>query len=146
MKRILSALLAVLWGGIFTSSAFAQAFQADSQINVTSILVAANTTATVVTASKATLYEIEAFNNSTTIAYVKVYNAATATCGTGTPQARYMISSSANPQPLMVNINGDAYVNGITVCVVTGYADNNTSAPSASEYIVNLHWKAKEPF
>ena len=123
-------------------------FRADSQIDVASKLIANNTTAIVITANRATLYSIDAFNNSTTLAYIKLYNAATATCGTGTPFARYMIpfgTSSSGGGFAIPNINGDTYVNGITMCVTTGYADNDTGAPAASTYIVNLHYQNQAP-
>lgn len=141
MKRnIVSALFAIVLGAVFAVPASAQNFQADSKINVRSIQVANNTTATVVKATGGTVYSIEAFNNNTTLAYVKVYNAASATCGSGTPQARYMIPASASAT-LMSNANGDAYVNGVTVCVTTGYGDSDTGAPAATTYIVNVHYK-----
>lgn len=139
-SRILAALLAVLMGGFFVPAHAQSTFQGDAKLNVKSIQVANNTTAIVVSANPATLYSVEAFNNSTVLAYVKVYNAATATCGSGTPQARYMIPASASAT-LMANINGDAYGAGLTICITTGFADSDTGAPAASEYIVNLHWK-----
>ena len=115
-------------------------FSADSSLLVTSIQVANNTTAIVVS-GPAALYGIQAFNNSSTIAYIKIYNAASATCGSGTPQARYMIPASTAVPPIMENTNGDAYGAGIVVCVTTGYADTDTGAPAANEYIVNVHYK-----
>jgi hypothetical protein len=122
-------------------------FRADSQINVFSKIAANNTTAVPITTNRATVYSIDAFNNGTTIAYVKLYNGA-ATCGSGTPQARYMIpfgTSSAGGGFNLSNINGDVYVNGITMCITTGIADNDTSAPAASTYIVNVHWDSQGP-
>lgn len=144
MQRIIaSALLALL---VSCGSAFAQGatFTADSHINISSNIAANNTTAIVITTKSSAVYSIDAFNNSTTIAYVKLYNAATATCGSGTPVARYMIpfgTSSSGGGFNLSNINGDEYVNGITMCITTGIADNDTGAPAASTYIVNLHWK-----
>jgi hypothetical protein len=114
-------------------------FSAVSAINVTSIQVLNNVTAIVVSASPATFYGLEVSNNGATIAYVKVYNAASVTCGSGTPQARYMIPATTSV-PLKTT-NGDAYGAGITVCVTTGYADSDTGAPAANEYIVDVHYK-----
>lgn len=133
--------LILLWLLCFIAPAQAQ-FQPDAKINVTSVIVANNTTAIVIKAGPATLYGVEASNNGTAIAYIKLYNAATATCGSGTPVARYMIpkeaSASLNNSPM---VNGDAYVNGIVMCVVNGIADNDTAAPAASAYTINIHWK-----
>lgn len=141
MTKFIALIFAVLLDGFFVPAYADQSiFQADSKLDIKSIQVANNTTAIVISGGPVTLYSVEAFNNSTTIAYVKVYNAATVTCGTGTPQARYMIPASASAT-LMANINGDAYGAGLVVCVTTGYADNDTTAPTASEYIVNLHYK-----
>lgn len=125
----------VLWA----APVCAQKFQADSNVSVSSNLIANNTTAIVVTAAFANLYAVEASNNGATIAYVKLYNAASGTCGSGTPRARYMIPASTSMQWPVVN--GDAYPTGIVLCVTTGIADNDTSAPAASAYIVNVHYK-----
>lgn len=142
MKRLLLSFSLLIALGL--SSAFAQPFIADSQISLSSNLVAANTTAVVIKATSGTVYSIDAFNNSTTLAYIKLYNTPTATCGSGTPYARYMIpygASSSGGGFNVSNINGDAYFSGITMCVTTGIADNDTGAPAASTYIVNVHYK-----
>jgi hypothetical protein len=142
-QRIIAAAIFALFA--FTIPANAQKFQADSNISVSSTIVAANTTAIVITTKPGTVYSIDGFNNGTTLAYIKLYNAASATCGSGTPIARYMIpfgTSSAGGGFGISNINGDAYVNGITMCVTGGIADNDTTNPTNSEYIVNVHWKA----
>ena len=140
-KIIVAALFALF---AFVTPSHAQKFQADSNISISSNIVANNTTAIVITTKPASVYSIDAFNNGTTLAYVKLYNAATATCGSGTPFARYMIpfgTSSAGGGFAIPNINGDAYVNGITMCVTTGISDADTGAPAASTYIVNIHYK-----
>lgn len=119
-------------------------FQADAGIQVKSNIIASNTTAIVLKATGGNVYSVDAFNNGTTIAYIKLYNATSATCGSGTPQARYMIpfgASSSGGGFNVSNINGDAYANGIVMCVTTGIADNDASAPAASTYIVNVHLK-----
>lgn len=119
-------------------------FLADAKIKVSSTLVANNTTAIVIKSTSGSVYSVDAFNNGTTLAYVKLYNSTSVTCGSGTPQARYMIpfgSSSSGGGFSIPNINGDAYGVGITMCVTTGIADNDTTAPAASTYIVNVHYK-----
>lgn len=138
MKRIALALLALL----FSSSVYAQTFQADSKVNVKSYIVANNTTALVVKASSGALYTLEAFNNSATIAYVKLYDAATGTCGSGTPQIRYMIpANSSGAGYISPNVNGTSFPSGIVMCITTGIADNDTGAPGATTYLVNVHYK-----
>jgi hypothetical protein len=118
-----------------------------SDISVSSTIVANNTTAIVIATKKTTVYLVEAFNNSTTLAYIKLYNAASATCGQAAPApfARYMIpfgASSSGGGFALPNINGDAYVNGVVMCVTTGIADSDTGTPAATTYIVNVHYKS----
>lgn len=142
-KTYLALALFLLWTG--PSHAQSQNFQADSSINVSSFISVNNVTPVVLTSKHGVVYSIDAFNNGTVLAYLKLYNSSTATCGSGTPQARYLIpfiAASAGGAISLPNVNGDAYVNGITVCLTTGIADNDTGAPAAGAYIVNIHWKA----
>lgn len=124
--------------------AHSQTWLADSKIKVVSSISVNNTTAVVLKATGGTVYSVDAFNNGASIAYVKLYNAASATCGTGTPQARYMIpfgATSSGGGFNVSNINGDAYGLGIVMCITTGIADADTSAPAANQFIVNVHLK-----
>ena len=145
MKKIKLHFAMILGMLLFSTVAYAQnAFLADSKIKVTSTIAANNTTAIILKATAGTVYSVDAFNNGGTIAYVKLYNASTATCGSGTPQARYMIpfgASSSGGGFNVSNINGDAYANGIVMCITAGIADSDTTAPAASTYIVNVHLK-----
>lgn len=145
MKKQLRLSLALLALTCQTPEAFADnGFQADAKIKVTSTIAANNTTAIVIKNTAGNVYSVDAFNNSTTLAYVKLYNSTTATCGSGTPQARYLIPYGANSSGggfNVSNINGDAYGLGITMCITTGIADTDTGAPAANTYIVNVHFK-----
>jgi hypothetical protein len=123
-----------------------QMFGADSQISVVSTIVANNTTPILILGRSGSVYQVDAYNNGTALAYVKLYNLAAvpAACGTGTPQARYLIpfgTSSSGSGFVAANINGDAYSNGIVMCVTGAIADNDTTAPSATTFIVNVHFK-----
>lgn len=151
MKEVIKINLA-LWAMIgilifklfFPHEAAAQSFPADAKIKVMSTIAANNTTAIVIKNTSGTVYSVDAFNNGGTIAYVKLYNATSATCGTGTPMNRYMIpfgASSSGGGFNVSNINGDAYGVGIVMCITTGIADSDTNAPAASTYIVNVHYK-----
>lgn len=141
MKKIILILGLLL----FPHFALAQGtFTADSKIKVTSVIAANNTTAIVIKSTGGTVYSVDAFANSTTLAYIKLYNATSATCGSGTPQARYLIpfgASSSGGGFNVSNINGDAYGAGIVMCITTGIADNDTGAPAATTYIVNVHYR-----
>lgn len=142
MKRIYLTVFGLYCFLAFVTLSFAQTFQADSKVNVKSYIVANNTTALVVKATSGALYTLEAFNNSATIAYVKLYDAATATCGSGTPVIRYMIPANASGAGyISPNVNGTNFPGGITMCVTTGIADNNTGSPAATTYLVNVHYK-----
>ena len=141
MKRLF-LILALLLLPTFASAQ--NTFLADAKIQVKSYISVNNTTAIVIKSTGGTVYSVDAFNNGASLAYVKLYNASTATCGTGTPQARYLIpygASSAGGGFNVSNINGDAYGAGIVMCITTGVADSDTSAPAANQFIVNVHIK-----
>lgn len=110
---------------------------------VLSTLVTNSTTAVVVKNSPGQIYGIEAFNNGTVIAYLKIYDATSATAGAGTPVARYLIPAPASGGGgFAVNSSvGRQYSTGITYTVVLGFADNDATAPAASSYFVNIHYK-----
>jgi len=110
--------------------------------SVFSEIVPNNTTSVAVKTSAGQIYAIHAANNSTTLAYIKIYNAAQGdtTCGSGTPVARFMIPASATAL-VFSDLNGISLGTAITLCVTTGIADNDTGAPTASEYIVDIDYK-----
>lgn len=135
MKKLALLILLLLCLPAYAQSPF------PSNVAVKSTLVGNNTTAVAIKASGGTVFKIEGFNNGATLAYIKLYNTAGATCGSGTPYARYLIPAAANGVLSASNSNGDAYLNGIYLCVTTGYADNDTSAPAATTYIVNIHYQ-----
>ena len=144
MNYISRFFLAIAFLATIGTTAYSQKFQADSQINVTSSVITATNTATVITTKAATLYGIEGANISLSTLFVKFYNAATATCGSGTPVSRYMIPSAGGLSGSNIstfNPHGDIFVNGITMCIVTGLTDPNNIAPAAGAGIINVHWK-----
>jgi hypothetical protein len=117
---------------------------ASGGLSVSRKQVAANTTSVAIDASPGQLSGIEAFNNSTTIAYIKLYNAAqgSTTCGAGTPVYQGMIpAAAAGGSTVSMNGYGIAFSTAITACVTTGFADNDTTAPAASTYVINYFYK-----
>lgn len=153
MKRLLAVVPALTLLSLPASSQFI----ADAKISITSTIAANNTTAIVIATRPSTVYQVDAYNNSTTLAYVKLYDACgtatsatcsqAATCGQATPapKARYMIpfgTSASGGGFVTPNINGDGYTFGIVQCITTGIADSDTSAPAATTYIVNVHFKS----
>jgi hypothetical protein len=83
-----------------------------------SAIVAANTTSVAVKASAGQLYGISAFNNSATIAYLKLYDASqgSTTCGSGTPVERLMIPASGGFVKEITQ--GDAFATAITYAAI----------------------------
>ena len=109
-----------------------------------SLIAAASTNATNVKASAGTLYEISVYNNSANIAYLKLYNSASApTCGAGTIVARYLIpgAASGGAGSNVVIPLGKSFSTGIAYCITGGIADADTTAVAASAYIVNMTYK-----
>lgn len=107
-------------------------------------VVPANTTAVVVKASAGTFYGIDGFSiSASTPIFVKLYDATSATCGTGTPVLRYAIPASggAAASGLVEHTNGDTFSTGITMCVTADLVDNTANAPAANSYILNVHYK-----
>lgn len=106
-------------------------------------LIPNNTTAIVVKASAGQVYKIRATNNSATIAYIKLYDATSATAGSGTPVDTIMIPAATSGGAGIVDTSdiGWAHATGITFVVTTGIADNDTGAPAASAYIVTVSYK-----
>ena len=138
MKRIALLVAALL----LAAPAHAQKFQADSNINVTSVMITASNTATVVTDRPATVYGVDATNVTTGAVFVKLYNATSGTCGTGTPVARYGIPASLSGANLAApNSNGDAYSKGVVMCIVKDITDAGTTSPDSGTGVLNLHWK-----
>lgn len=109
-------------------------------------IVAANTTSVAIDASPGTLYSVQVFNNSATIAYLKLYDAAqgSTTCGSGTPKKVVLIPASTSGAGAVIFLGGAsgvAFATAITRCVTTGIADNDTGAPAATTYLVEADFK-----
>lgn len=113
--------------------------------STTGNIAANNTTAVVVKASAGTLFGVQLGGIGSGPAYLKIYNATSATCGSGTPVKRLIIpaaSTAANGAGSNVSFGpqGIAFSTGITYCVTTGITDADTSAPAASTYLINIDW------
>ena len=108
-------------------------------------IVPNNTTAVVLKASAGALYGVQLYGLATSPAYLKLYNATSATCGSGTPVKRLMIPAAATAangagSNITFGPAGILFTVGITYCVTTGIADADTGAPAASTFLVNLDW------
>src|SRR5882672_7192179 len=63
--------------------------------NTSGAVVPNNTTAVVLKASPGTLYGAQLYGIGAAPAYLKIYNATSATCGSGTPVKRLMIPAAS---------------------------------------------------
>lgn len=104
-----------------------------------------NTTAVVLKSSAGTLYGVQLAGLGSAPAYLKFYNATSATCGSGTPVKRLIIpaaSTAANGAGSNITFGpqGVAFGTGITYCVTTGITDADNTAPAASTFLVNVDW------
>jgi len=105
-------------------------------------LIPNNTTAIVVKSGAGQLYKIRATNNSATIAYIKLYDATSATAGSGTPVDTIMIPASTSGAGVVDSTDiGTVHATGITYIVTTGIADADTAAPAANAYVVTFYYK-----
>jgi hypothetical protein len=109
-------------------------------------IAANNTTAVVIKAGAGTLYGVQLAGIGSAPAYLKIYNATSATCGSGTPVKRLMIpaaSTAANGagSNITFGVAGVNFSTGITYCVTTGIGDSDTTAPAASTFLVNVDWQ-----
>lgn len=97
-------------------------------------------------ASAGQVYWIMAFNLSSSVRYLKFYNAAAAnvTVGTTTPAMTIPVPTpgDTNGGGLTINMpEGIEFGTGITVAATTGIADNDTGAPGDNEVVVNIGFK-----
>lgn len=107
-----------------------------------SAIMANTANPTVVKNAAGTVHTIVVSNNSTTIAYLKLYNKATApTCGTDAPVMRYQVPATAAGPFQIQFAGGVSFSAGIGYCMVTGIADNSTTAVAASAYLVTVSYK-----
>ncbi len=97
-------------------------------------------------ASAGTVFKVFATTIQATPVYVKLYNASSApTCGSGTPVARFMVpvaSTAANGAGTNIDIGdiGAAFGTGIGYCVTGALADNDTTAITTNNTLVNIVW------
>lgn len=111
-----------------------------------SAIVPNNTTAVVVKSGAGTLYGLQLGGINAAPLWIKFYNATSATCGSGTPVKRVFIpaaSTAANGAGSNITFGdiGVAFSTGITYCATTGILDTDTTAPTASNFVINVDFK-----
>lgn len=115
--------------------------------NTAGAIVPNNTNGVLVNGTRGALIGAQLGGIGSVPVYLKIYDTATApTCGSGTPIKRLLIpaaSTAANGAGSNITFGptGVQVVNGIGYCVTAGIADNDTTAPAASSYLINIDWK-----
>lgn len=105
------------------------------------LISAATTNATSVKASAAVLKSICVSNNAATIAYLKIYNKASApTVGTDTPVQVYIIpgSTAGAGNTIMLPAGGLTLSTGLAFALTTGIAHTDATAVAANQIAVSL--------
>lgn len=98
-----------------------------------------NTTGVLVATGRRCLHGYSLHNVSAGKRYVKLYNKATApTVGTDTPVR--VVCIEANSLVTVAMPHGLTFPLGIGFGITTGIADNDTTAPSANDVLVNFEW------
>lgn len=101
------------------------------------LISAATTNATSVKTSAGTLYTLHAYNNGTGVAYLKLFNKASApTVGTDTAVMTIMLPASGGAT-IPIPPQGIAFGTGIAYCVTGGGATSDTTAVAATQVFVN---------
>lgn len=104
-----------------------------------SLIGAATTNATVVKATPGVVYAIDAVNINATVRYLTLYDKATTPAETDTPVLRIALQGGATgPRSPITFPGGLQFSAGIAFRTVTEIADNGTTAPSASETLINI--------
>jgi hypothetical protein len=111
--------------------------------NASYLVPSNNVAAFQVSSTAGAILGIDIQNNSSTIAYLKIYDAASGTvAGSGTPKARFMLPANTSYSlDFGTPDQGIAIAFGIAAVVTTGIVDTDKSAPIGSEYIVNIRYK-----
>ena len=91
-------------------------------------------------ASAGCVYGGDFFNNHATVArYVKLYDKASAATSSDTPLRTYRVPASGGIT--FSKAMGITFTLGISIRACTCVADNDNTAPSTNDVIVNLDWK-----
>ena len=102
-----------------------------------------NGTLTVVKASAGQLYGITITNTGTVTVFVKFYDAASGTLGTGTPVITIGVPGNSSDDTTLAQSFplGIAFGTGICVGAGTGVADADNTDPGANVVIANIYYK-----
>jgi len=94
-----------------------------------------------VKASAGQLFGWYLYNAAATARYLKFYNATAANTTVGTTTPVLTIPVAAGAAANVEFSNGIAFGTAISAAVTTGLADNDTGAPAANDFIINILYK-----
>lgn len=122
---------------------FAPAPAVSGGITKSSVVLANSTNSTLLKNGAGQVYTVQVFNNSTSIAYLKFYDKATApTCNSDTIVWQVMIPASASGAGAIAPIElGLPFTLGIGYCVTGGIGPTDNTSVAATTYIVNVGYK-----
>ncbi len=103
-------------------------------------------TAQEVKATAGCLYKLRITNRTTSVRYVKLYNAtaASTTVGTTTPLDVIPVPANASDYTVITESFGGlglTFSTALTIAATTGFADNDTGAPGTNDVIVSAYYK-----
>src|SRR5262245_11745810 len=109
------------------------------------ILTGTTTDSTVVKASPGNLYQVEVYNDTATKFFVKFFDKTTAP-NPASDTVKLTIGCQAGLRTSWNSLNGMAFALGIAFAVVTGIADNNSTAVAASAGSVDTGYNSRASF
>ncbi len=99
----------------------------------------------VIKAGAGQVYNIQAFNNSATVNYLRLYNATTGFNGCNSATnlvGQWQIPANTAVGGFSVTMdNGLAFATGISICVTSGYATTDTTNATATAMSINVGYK-----
>lgn len=99
----------------------------------------------VIKAGAGQVYFIHSFNNSATVNYLRLYDATTGFNGCNSATnivGQWQIPANTNVGGIVVSFPGGlSFLTGISICITSGYAKNDTTNATATAMSVNVGYK-----
>lgn len=107
-----------------------------------SFIAANDDNADTIKASKGQVYCVTGINVSASLLYLKFYDQATDPDENDIPVIRQPLPASTDGAGVVFDVDvGIEFANGIAVRLVTGQDDDDATAPSAGDAVVNIFWR-----
>lgn len=119
--------------------------QTSGGLSVYFVQPAASTNAATIKAGAGQVYKIDVTNNSATVNYIRLYDATTGFNGCNSATGlKWQMAIPASTTGAGFSSSWDvgmAFATGISICVTSGYATNDTTNATASALSVNVGYK-----